>query len=294
VLEPIERLEQEGFRVTQLPVDARGHVDLAALRAAITDSTVLVSLMAANNEIGTLHPVAEIGALCKQRGVLFHCDATQAAGRVPLDVHAFGIDLLSLSAHKMYGPKGVGALYVRRRSPRVRLAAQLDGGGHERGMRSGTLNVAGIVGFGEAARIAAAELATDQERIGILRDRLEAVLCDAVPDAVVHGDPAARLCHLTHVSFPGVAAEELLGEMREIAVSTGSACSSASRAPSHVLRAIGVPDELARCSIRFTLGRPTTADEIDSAAERVAAAVSSIRRRNAEYRKGKEPADRLA
>lgn len=277
VLDPMKHLESSGFEVTWLPVDRRGHVDLDQLAAAITERTILVSLMTANNEVGTLHPIAEIGALCKQKGTLFHSDATQAAGRFPLDVEAQHVDLLSLSAHKMYGPKGVGCLYVRRKNPRVRLVAQMDGGGHERGMRSGTLNVPGIVGMGEAARLAKAEMAREVPQLAALRDRLEARLLAALPDAVQNGDPAARLPHLANVSFPYVEGESLIMGIKELAVSSGSACTSASLEPSYVLKSLGLGDELAHSSIRFSLGRFTSEAEVDFAADRVAQEVLRLR-----------------
>jgi cysteine desulfurase len=277
VLDPMKYLETQGFQVTWLPVDGKGHVDLDELRAAITDRTILVSLMAANNEVGTLHPIAEIGALCKQKGTLFHCDATQAPGKIPLDVEAQHIDLLSISAHKMYGPKGVGCLYVRRKNPRVRLVAQMDGGGHERGMRSGTLNVTGIVGMGEAARICREEMAQEVPKLAALRDRLQERILRALPDAVINGDPAARLPHLTNHSFPYVEGESLIMGIKELAVSSGSACTSASLEPSYVLKGLGLGDELAHSSIRFSMGRFTTAEEVDFAADRVIAEVKRLR-----------------
>jgi cysteine desulfurase len=277
VLDPMKYLETQGFEVTFLPVDRKGHVDLQQLAAAMTDKTILVSLMAANNEIGTLHPLAEIGALCKQKGVLFHTDATQAPGKIDIDVERQHIDLLSLSAHKLYGPKGVGCLYVRRKNPRVRLVSQMDGGGHERGMRSGTLNVTGIVGMGEAAAIAKAEMATEVTKLRALRDRLQTRILKALPDAVVNGDENARLPHLTNISFPYVEGESLLMGIKEIAVSSGSACTSASLEPSYVLKGLGLGDELAHSSIRFSLGRFTTEAEVDFAADRVIAEVTRLR-----------------
>ena len=277
VLDPMKHLEAQGYEVTWLPVDRQGHVDLDQLQAAITDRTILVSLMAANNEIGTLHPLAEIGAICKQKGTLFHTDATQAAGKIPLDVEAQHIDLLSLSAHKMYGPKGVGCLYVRRKNPRVRLTAQLDGGGHERGMRSGTLNVTGIVGMGEAARICREEMATEVPKLKALRDRLDARVKAQLPDAVWNGDLEARLPHLTNISFPYVEGESLIMGVKELAVSSGSACTSASLEPSYVLKSLGLGDELAHSSIRFSLGRFTTEQEVDFAADRVVQEVKRLR-----------------
>lgn len=277
VLDPMHHLESQGFEVTWLPVDGVGHVDLDQLAAAMTERTIMVSLMAANNETGTVHPLAEIGKLCKLKGVLFHTDATQAAGKIPIDVEAMGIDLMSLSAHKFYGPKGVGCLYVRRKNPRVRLTAQLDGGGHERGMRSGTLNVPGIVGMGEAARLAKAEMADESARLGKLRDRLQERILAVLPDAVINGDIEARLPQLTNISFPYVEGESLIMGIKEIAVSSGSACTSASLEPSYVLKSLGLGDELAHSSIRFSLGRFTTEAEVDFAAERVTAEVLRLR-----------------
>jgi cysteine desulfurase len=277
VLDPMKHLEQHGFEVTWLPVDGKGHVDLDALRAAITDKTILISLMAANNEIGTLHPIAEIGRIAKERGVLFHTDATQAAGKIPLDVIAQDVDLLSLSAHKFYGPKGVGCLYVRRKQPRVRLTPILDGGGHERGMRSGTLNVAGIVGIGEAARLARQEFDTEVPRLRALRDRLENGIKAAFPEVVVNGDPDHRLPHLSNVSFPYVEGESLIMGIKEIAVSSGSACTSASLEPSYVLKGLGLGDELAHSSIRFSLGRFTTQEQVDYAIQKVTAEAARLR-----------------
>ncbi|MEY4673613.1 MAG: hypothetical protein RL148_1397 [Planctomycetota bacterium] len=277
VLDPIKHLETKGFEVTWLPVDGKGRISLDDLRNAITERTVLVTLMAANNEIGTLHPVAEIGAICKEKGVLFHTDATQCPGKVDLDVIRQNVDLMSISAHKMYGPKGVGCLYVRRKNPRVRLTAQMDGGGHERGMRSGTLNVTGIVGMGEAARIAKEEFAAEVARLRTLRDRLQSRLLAGLPDAVVNGDQDARLPHLTNVSFPYVEGESLIMGIKELAVSSGSACTSASLEPSYVLKGLGLGDELAHSSIRFSLGRFTTEAEVDHAADRVVAEVKRLR-----------------
>jgi cysteine desulfurase len=277
VLDPMKHLESQGYEVTWLPVDGQGNIDLGQLEAAITERTILVSLMAANNEVGTLHPLAKIGAICKQKGTLFHTDATQAPGKIPLDVEAQHIDLLSLSAHKMYGPKGVGCLYVRRKNPRVRLVGQMDGGGHERGMRSGTLNVTGIVGMGEAARICREEMAVEVPKLRALRDRLERRLLQALPDAVRNGNPDARLPHLSNVSFPYVEGESLIMGIKEIAVSSGSACTSASLEPSYVLKSLGLGDELAHSSIRFSLGRFTTEQEVDFAADRVIAEVKRLR-----------------
>jgi len=277
VIDPMKHLESEGWEVTWLPVDGLGHVDLEALRSAIRDDTVLVSLMTANNEMGTTHPIAEIGALCKEKGVLFHTDATQAPGKLELDVIKQNVDLMSISAHKFYGPKGVGCLYVRRKAPRVRLTAQMDGGGHERGMRSGTLNVTGIVGMGEAARLAREEMATEVPRLRALRDRLEQRIMSKVDGSVLNGDPAHRLPHLTNVSFPYVEGESLIMGVKELAVSSGSACTSASLEPSYVLKSLGLGDELAHSSIRFSLGRWTTEEEIDFAADKLVHEVLRLR-----------------
>jgi cysteine desulfurase len=277
VIDPIKHLEQQGYRATFLEVDKNGQIDLDVLRAALSDDTILVSVMAANNEIGTVAPIAKIGALCKERGVLFHTDATQCPGKIKLDVVADNVDLLSLSAHKFYGPKGVGALYVRRKNPRVRLSAIMDGGGHERGMRSGTLNVPGIVGMGAAAQLVTDGFATEAARLAALRDRLERALLRAVPAAQVNGDVKSRLPHLTNISFPYVEGESLIMGIKEIAVSSGSACTSASLEPSYVLKSLGLGDELAHSSIRFSLGRFNTQEEVDYVADRVAKEVARLR-----------------
>jgi cysteine desulfurase len=280
VLDPCKRLEHEGFQVTVLPVDRYGLVDPEQIAAAITDRTILVSVMAANNEIGTLQPIQEIGRLCKKRGVLFHTDAAQAVGKIPLDVEEMGIDLLSISAHKLYGPKGIGALYVRRGSPRVRLEPQIDGGGHEHGLRSGTLPTPLIVGFGRACDIARHEMADEAARLLRLRERLYQGLTRALSDLGLNGHPTQRLPGNLNLSFAGVKGEALLVELKDVAVSTGSACTTANLAPSHVLKAIGLPDDLADASLRFGLGRFTTAEEIDWVIDRVAAAVTRLRSLN--------------
>ncbi|MHC4921270.1 MAG: IscS subfamily cysteine desulfurase [Planctomycetota bacterium] len=277
VLDPMKHLEQQGFEVTWLAVDQQGNIDLAALDDAITEKTILISLMAANNETGTLHPVEAIGRIAKDKGVLFHCDATQAAGKVELDTEKQGVDLLSLSAHKFYGPKGVGCLYVRRRKPRVRLVPIFDGGGHERGMRSGTLNVTGIVGMGEAARLSREEMPTEVPHLAALRARLENGVRKRVSDVVVNGNPDFRLPHLTNLSFPYVEGESLIMGVKEIAVSSGSACTSASLEPSYVLKSMGLEDELAHSSMRFSLGRFNTEDEVDFVIEKVCAEVERLR-----------------
>ena len=276
VLDTFKRLASEGWEVTLLDVDHEGFVDLDALRKAITDRTVLVSIMAANNEIGTIQRLAEIGSVTSERGVLFHTDAAQAAGKVPIDVQAMNIDLLSLTGHKYYGPKGAGALFIRRKKPRIELACQIDGGGHENGFRSGTLNVPGIVGLGAAAEICRTGLDTERARLGAMRDRLLALLKAGVESVHVNGPLGdSRLSHNLHVSFPGVDGERLLMAIGDIAVSTGSACSSASGAASHVLEAIGAT-KVPGASIRFGIGRMTTEQEIDAAAARVVKVVQSL------------------
>ncbi len=291
VLDTCGYLAAHGCEVTTLPVDRFGRVDPAAVAEAITDATVLITIMTANNEMGTIHPIAEIGKLAKERGVLFHTDATQACGKIPLNVEEMGVDLLSLSAHKIYGPKGVGALYVRRRSPRVRLAIQMHGGGHERGMRSGTLNVPGVVGLAAAATICGEEMDTEAERLSALRDRLHKGLTDVLDFVTLNGHPIHRLPNTLNVSFGYVEGEGLMLKMTGVAVSSGSACTSASLEPSFVLRAMGVPDELAHGSVRFSLGRFTTEAEIDHAVERVAAAVKDLRELSPLYEMAKEGVD---
>ena len=278
VLDPLRGLEEEGFRVTRLRVDELGHLDLGALEAALASGALLVSLMAANNETGVLHPLAEIGALCRAHGALFHTDATQAVGKLPLDVDALKIDLLSLSAHKLYGPKGVGALVLRRKRPRVRCRALLDGGGHERGLRSGTLNVPGIVGLGAAARLRGAELATDEPRIAALRDALEAGLIETLGGVARNGDPAARLAGTTNLSFEGVDAESLLDRLEVVCASSSSACTAAALQPSHVLRAMGLGEERIDGSLRLSLGRTTTEADLERAVAELRRCVEVERR----------------
>lgn len=277
VLDSMKRLEKEGFRVTYLPVKDDGLVDLDVLAQAIEPATILVSVMMANNEIGVLQPIAEIGALLKQRKVLFHTDATQAVGKVPVDVQALRVDLLSLTAHKMYGPKGVGALYVRRKDPRVMLEPQIDGGGHERGMRSGTLNVPGIVGLGAAAQLCSEELESERARIERLRRRLLDGLRAELDVVEVNGDEERRVPGNLHVSFRWVEGEALMTAMKDLAVSSGAACTSASREPSHVLRAIHASDLRAHSSIRFGIGRFNTEAEIDFAIRTVVEKVKRLR-----------------
>src|SRR4051794_34404900 len=278
VLDSCKHLEREGCRVTRLGVDAQGFVDVAELRASITERTVLISVMAANNEIGVLQPLAAIGAIAQEHGVVLHTDAAQAAGKVPLNVAELGVDLLSLTGHKYYGPKGSGALYVRRKKPKLALSCQIDGGGHENGLRSGTLNVPGIVGLGRAAEICRVEMPAESARLARMRDRLLAGLERELEGVRLNG-PAGdrRLPHNLHVSFEEVEGEALVMALGDIAVSTGSACSSGSQAPSHVLVAIGATGERAGASIRFGLGRPTTDADVDVAIDRVTAVVQSLR-----------------
>jgi len=276
VLDVCRRLEQGGARITRLPVGRDGLVDPGAVKAAIGERTVLVSIMYANNEVGTLQPVAEIGRICRERGVPFHSDAAQAVGKVPVNVDADSIDLLSISAHKMYGPKGAGALYVRR-DPRVRLTAQMDGGGHERGMRSGTLNVPGIVGLGEACAICGREMDEESARLRRLRDRLRTKLETELEEVSVNGSMERRLPHNLNMSFAYVEAESLMMGMSGVAVSSGSACTSATLEPSYVLKAMGVADDAAHSSIRFSLGRFNTEEEVDDAAACAIEAVKNLR-----------------
>jgi cysteine desulfurase len=284
VLDSCKHLQKQGKRVTYLPVQKDGLIDLQQLQDAIEDGTVLVSVMAANNEIGVLQPLAEIGAICRERGVLFHTDAAQACGKVPLDVQAMSIDLMSITAHKIYGPKGIGALYVRRKGPRVRLAPQMDGGGHEHGFRSGTLNVPGIVGLGEAARLCQESMASEAERLLHLREKLRRGIMNAIDDTCLNGHPARRLPGNLNLSFGQVAGEGLLLGLKDIALSSGAACTSASPEPSYVLKALGVSDELAYASLRFGLGRFTTEEEIDYVIGRVIAEVDRLRQMSPSYK----------
>ena len=284
VLDCCKVLEKRGFEISYLPVNADGFVDLQRLRDALTDRTILISIMAANNEIGILQPTKEIGRLAKERGILFHSDATQAVGKIPLNVEDMGIDLLSLTAHKIYGPKGIGALYVRATKPRVKITAQIDGGGHERGMRSGTLNVPGIVGLGKASELAQQEMGAEAERLIALRERLKAGLFAQLEDVRINGDAVQRLPGNLNLSFAYVEGESLMMGLKEIAVSTGSACTSASLEPSYVLKAIGLEDSLAHASIRFGLGRFNTADEIDYAVQRVSEEVRRLREISPAYK----------
>ena len=283
VLDCCTTLERWGMTVTVLPVDCLGVVDPESVRSAITDRTILVSIMTANNEIGTIADVATIGAICRSRGVLFHTDAAQAAGKIPLNARAIGADLMSFSAHKMYGPKGIGALYIRSGLPRVRIEPQMDGGGHERGMRSGTLNVPAIAGFGAAARIALREMEHDAAATGAMRDRLVAEVTARLDGVRLNGHPRRRLPNNANLTFSGIRADALMMDMKDLAVSSGSACSSASPEPSHVLRAIGLPDEEVLASLRFGLGRFTTDEEVSYASARLVAAVTESRARMGQY-----------
>ena len=291
VLDTCKRLEKHGCQVTYLPVSKEGFIDLDELRATITDKTVLITIMYANNEIGVLQPIEEIGKIAKEKKVLFHTDAVQAVGKVPFDVQKMNVDLASISAHKMYGPKGVGALYVRRRNPRVQLSAIIDGGGHERGMRSGTLNVPGIVGFGAACEVAQKEMPAEMERLRGLRDRLHQGITSRLDEIYPNGSMEHRLPHNLNVSFAYVEGESLLMGINDIAVSSGSACTSASLEPSYVLKALGVGEDLAHTSIRFGLGRFNTEEEVDYVVDRLAETVSRLRELSPLYEMAKEGVD---
>jgi len=292
VLDSCKALERAGrASVTYVRVDKDGLVDPDDIRKAITDKTVLISVMYANNEIGTIHPIAAIGKIAKEKGVIFHCDATQGVGKVPVDVEACGIDLLSLSAHKIYGPKGIGALYVRSKAPRVRLTPIIDGGGHERGMRSGTLNVPGIVGLGAACEIGAKEMPTEIATLTDLRNRLQAGIFERLDEVYVNGHPTQRLPGNLNVSFAYVEGESLLMGINDVAVSSGSACTSATLEPSYVIRALGTDEELAHSSIRFGLGRFNTEEEVDYVADRVVKEVKRLRDMSPLYEMAKEGID---
>jgi cysteine desulfurase len=291
VLDTCKRLEKNGVRVTYLPVKTDGRIDLDHLRDAITDKTILISIMYANNEIGAVQPMAEIAKIAKEKGVLFHSDAVQAVGKIPVNVQTDGIDVLSLTAHKLYGPKGVGALYVRRRNPRVQITAQMDGGGHERGMRSGTLNVPGIVGLGAACEIAHKEMAEESKRLMALRDRLKDKLTSALDEVYINGSWEHRLPHNLNISFNYVEGESLLMGINDIAVSSGSACTSATLEPSYVLKALGAGDDLAHSSIRFGLGRFNTVEEVDYVAAKVIDVVQKLRELSPLYEMAKEGID---
>jgi cysteine desulfurase len=287
-----KRLERQGFEVTHVPVGQDGLVDVEELRKALTPKTILISVMFANNEIGTIQPIAEIGKLAKETGIVFHADATQAVGKVPVDVEAMGVDLLSVTAHMMYGPKGVGALYVRRKNPRVRIAAMMDGGGHERGMRSGTLPVPLVVGFGKAAEICREAMSEEGKRLAALRDRLQDLILSKVDEAYLNGSPDRRLPHNLNISFAYVEGESvLMGLNREVALSSGSACTSATLEPSYVISALGVDAELAHSSIRFGLHRFTTEEEVDYVGKRTVEVVLRLREMSPLYELAKEGVD---
>ncbi len=291
-LDVCKRLERQGFEVTYVPVGREGLVDVEAVRAALTDKTILISVMLANNEIGTIQPVAELGKLAKEKGIIFHTDATQAVGKIPVDVEAMGIDLLSATAHMLYGPKGVGALYVRRKNPRVRLAPMVDGGGHERGMRSGTVPVPLVVGFGKAAEICREVMGEESKRLAALRDRLQEQIVSKVDEAYVNGHPDRRLPHNLNISFAYVEGESvLMGLNREAALASGSACTSATLEPSYVISALGVDSELAHSSIRFGLHRFSNEEEVDFVAQKTVEVIHRLREMSPLYELAKEGVD---
>jgi cysteine desulfurase len=291
ILDTCKHLEKEGCRVTYLPLKQDGLIDLEMLKEAFTDKTILVSIMYANNEIGVVQPIREIGKMCKERGVLFHTDMVQAAGKIPVNVIADNIDLASISGHKLYGPKGVGALYVRRKSPRVQLTSQMDGGGHERGMRSGTLNVPSIVGLGAACEIAQKEMAEESARLQALRDRLKDRIMSELDEVFINGSWEHRLPHNLNISFAYVEGESMLMGINDIAVSSGSACTSATLEPSYVLKALGLGDDLAHSSIRFGIGRFNTQEEVDYTAARIIEVVKKLRELSPLYEMAKEGID---
>src|SRR5277367_6012892 len=291
VLDTCKRLEKYGYRVTYLPVAKSGLIDLDDLKRAMDDKTILVSIMAANNEIGVLQPIAEIGKMCRERGILFHTDAVQAIGKVPVDVNKMSIDIASITGHKLYGPKGAGALYVRRKNPRVQLVPLIDGGGHERGMRSGTLNVPGIVGLGKACAIAQEEMAQEAVKLAGLRDRLRDSIMSRLDETYINGSTEHRLPGNLNISFAYVEGESLLMGINDIAVSSGSACTSATLEPSYVLKALGTGDDLAHSSIRFGLGRFNTLEEVDYVTDRVSKEVKRLREMSPLYEMAKEGID---
>jgi cysteine desulfurase len=291
VLDTCKRLEKDGVRVTYLPVKQDGLIDLDQLRDAITDKTILISIMYANNEIGVVQPIKEISKIAKEKGVLLHSDAVQAIGKIPVNVAGDGVDIMSLTAHKLYGPKGVGALYVRRRNPRVQITAQMDGGGHERGMRSGTLNVPGIVGLGAACEFAKNEMAEESKRLQFLRDKLKDKLLNSLDEVYINGSMERRLPHNLNISFAYVEGESLLMGINDIAVSSGSACTSATLEPSYVLKALGAGDDLAHSSIRFGIGRFNTEEEVDYVADKVIDVVTKLRELSPLYEMAKEGVD---
>jgi cysteine desulfurase len=291
VIDTAKALEKKGVKVTYLPVDKTGMVNPDDVRNAITEKTILISIMLANNEIGTIHPIKEIGKVAKEKGILFHCDATQGVGKIPVNVQEMGIDLMSFTGHKIYGPKGIGALYVRRKAPRVRIEPMIHGGGHERGMRSGTLPVPLIVGFGKAVELCEQEMATESVRIAKLRDRLQEGIMGTMEEVYLNGHPTERLYGNLNISFAYVEGEALLMGVKEIALSSGSACTSATLEPSYVLRALGVGSDLAHSSIRFGLGRFTTAEEVEYTIDRMIKAVNHLREMSPLYEMAKEGVD---
>jgi cysteine desulfurase len=291
VLDTCKRLEKYGYEVTYLPVQKDGRIDLDDLRRAITPKTILISIMYANNEIGVVQPIAEIGKIAKEKGVFFHSDGVQAVGKIPVDVQKDGIDLLSLSGHKIYGPKGVGALYVRRKNPRVQLSAIIDGGGHERGMRSGTLNVTGIVGLGKACELCMLEMPQESEKMRRLRDRLKDQIFSKLDEVFINGSMVHRLPNNINISFAYVEGESLLMGINDIAVSSGSACTSATLEPSYVLKALGVGEDLAHTSIRFGIGRFNTEEEVDYVVARLVETVNRLRELSPLYEMAKEGVD---
>ena len=291
ILDTCKSLEKRGIKVTYLPVEKDGRVNPDEVRKALTDKTILISVMLANNEIGTIHPIAEIGKIAKEKGILLHCDATQGVGKIPVDVEALKVDLMSFTAHKIYGPKGVGALYVRKKGPRVRLVPQIDGGGHERGMRSGTLPVPLIIGFGKACELCEQEMPAESKRIAAMRDRLQSQIMTNLDECYLNGHQTERLPHNLNISFAYVEGEALLMGVKEIALSSGSACTSATLEPSYVLRALGVGSDLAHSSIRFGLGRFTTDEEVDYTAKRMVEAVKRLREMSPLYEMAKEGID---
>lgn len=283
VLDTCKRLSKHGFEITQLPVDGEGNVSPDDIRKALTSKTILVTIMLANNEVGTIARVTEIGKICREKGILLHTDATQAAGKIPIDVVEMNIDLLSFSSHKMYGPKGAGALFVRKTSPQIKLTPQTDGGGHEQGLRPGTANVPAIVGFGEAAAISFAELEKETLRLAALRDRLETGLLNNIDDARRNGNFRNRLPNTTSMTFPGADADKVMMAMKDVAISSGSACSTSNPEPSHVLKALGLPASDAKCTLRFSVGRFNTEQEIDYVVERVRETVQMVREQSPTY-----------
>jgi cysteine desulfurase len=290
-LDTCKRLEKYGYEVTYLPVEKDGRINLDELRKAITPKTILISIMYANNEIGVVQPIAEIGKIAKEKGIFFHVDGVQAIGKIPVDVQKDGIDMMSISGHKIYGPKGVGALYVRRKNPRVQLSAIIDGGGHERGMRSGTLNVPGIVGLGKACELCQHEMVAETEKLSRLRDRLKESIMSRLDETFINGSMTHRLPHNINISFAYVEGESLLMGINDIAVSSGSACTSATLEPSYVLKALGVGEDLAHTSIRFGLGRFNTEEEVDYVADRVVETVQRLRELSPLYEMAKEGVD---